>query len=165
MSGPIPGYNFAVRLLDTATMVVGAIGSLFGADTTVDAGFRAVRGLEGTLETERHEEGGLNDRVRIFPTRMSWNNLTLERGVGLSDELWDWYADYLTGRGRRRDGLVVLLNDRQVPVIYWKFIRGLPVRWTGPTLDAQNNGLAIETLEIAHEGLDVQSGPGLFSPI
>jgi phage tail-like protein len=162
---PINGYNFAVRLLDAASMLVTAVGSLFGAHVTADAGFSECRGLEGQLQIEEQPEGGRNDRVLRFPTRMRWSNITLQRGVGLSPDLWAWYASYASGQGTRRDGLIVLMNDAREPVMFWKFTRGLPVRWTGPTLNARAGELAIESLEIAHEGLTVQPGPGLFSPV
>lgn len=162
MSRPVANYNFEVRLLDAATKIVAGVGRLFGADVHVDAGFRQCRGLEGTLEVEPYQEGGRNDTVLQFPTRMAWSNITLERGAGMSEDMWDWYRSYLTGRGKRRDGLIVLVNDRRDPVVYWKFRRGLPVRWTGPTLDALGRDVAIESIEIAHEGLTVQPGPGLF---
>jgi phage tail-like protein len=87
---------------------------------------------------------------------MTWANISLQRGVGRSEDLWDWYFSYLQGRGKRRDGLIMLLN--------WKFKRGLPVKWSGPTLTGTGREIAIETLEIAHEGIEVQPGPGLFGP-
>lgn len=161
---PIASYNFMVRLLDASHLLLGAIGGLFGKEMTADAGFSECRGLEGTLQTQDYPEGGLNDRVRKFPTRMTWSNITLQRGVGLSRDLWDWYFSYMRGEGRRRDGLVMLLNDQRQPVLVWRFTRGLPVKWTGPTLNALTSQVAIETLEIAHEGLEVQAGPGLFGP-
>jgi phage tail-like protein len=159
---PVGNYNFRVRLLDTATILVGAASNLLGIEASADAGFSDCRGLEGTLQLQDHSEGGLNDRVRRFPTRMSWSNIDLQRGVGLTPELWDWYFSYIRGRGKRRDGLILLLNDQRSPVMVWKFKRGLPVKWTGPTLVGKGNDIAIETLEIAHEGLEVQPGPGLF---
>lgn len=165
LTQPIGNYNFAVRLLDAASMLVSGIASLFGVTVTADAGFSEVRGLEGTLQVQEHPEGGTNNRVLKFPTRMTWSNITLSRGVGLSSEMWDWYADYYNGRGMRRDGLIVLMNDAREPVMFWKFKRGLPVKWTGPQLTGKGNEVAIESLEIAHEGLEVQLGPGLFSPV
>ena len=164
LSQPIASYNFMVRLLDASHLLLGAIGGLFGKDLSADAGFSECRGLEGTLQVQDYPEGGLNDRVRKFPTRMTWSTITLQRGVGLSRDLWDWYFSYMRGEGRRRDGLVILLNDQRTPVLVWRFQRGLPVKWTGPTLNAQTSQVAIETLEIAHEGLEVQAGPGLFGP-
>jgi phage tail-like protein len=159
---PVGNYNFYVRLLDASELLVGAIASLFGAHPHVDAGFSECRGLEGTLQTQDYAEGGLNDRVRHFPTRMSWSNVVLQRGVGLSSDLWDWYFSYIRGEGRRRDGMVVLTNDTGDTVMVWKWRRGLPVKWSGPTLQGKGNEVAIETLEIQHEGLEVQRGTGLL---
>jgi phage tail-like protein len=161
---PIGNYNFEVRLLDSATLLVSAVGNLLGLDVSPAAGFSECRGLEGTWQLQEYPEGGLNGGVRRFPTRIAWSNISLLRGVGLSSGLWDWYFSYINGSGRRRDGLILLLNDRRESVMVWKFKRGLPVKWTGPTLSGRGNDVAIETLEIAHEGLEVQPGPGLFGP-
>ena len=70
-----------------------------------------------------------------------------------SSDLWDWYYGFVEGRGKRRDGLIVLQNERRLPVSTWNFKRGLPAKWTGPAFNAEASELAIETLEIAHEGL------------
>ena len=60
----------------------------------------------------------------------------------------------LYGRaGQRRDGVIVLLNDRQLPNNIWYFRRGLPVKYAGPSLNATQSSVAIESIEIAHEGL------------
>jgi phage tail-like protein len=160
--GPVANYNFEVRLLDSATILVSAAANLFGIDTSPDAGFSEVRGLEGTWQLQDYPPGGVNGGVLRFPTRITWTNITLMRGVGLSKDLWDWYSSYVKGTGKRRDGLIMLLNDRREHVMVWKFKRGLPVKWTGPTLTGRGNEVAIESLEVAHEGLEVQPGPGLF---
>ena len=106
-----------------------------------------------SLKVEEYNEGGRNGAVLKFPTRVSWTNLTLKRGMTSSSELWDWHYSFVEGRGKRRDGIVVLQNDLHVPVNIWHFKRGLPVKWSGPALHASQNNVAIETLEIAHEGL------------
>jgi phage tail-like protein len=160
--GPVANYNFEVRLLDSATVLVSAAANLFGIDTSPDAGFSEVRGLEGTWQLQDYPAGGVNGGVLRFPTRITWTNITLMRGVGLSKDLWDWYSSYVKGTGKRRDGLIMLLNDQREHVMVWKFKRGLPVKWTGPTLTGRGNEVAIESLEVAHEGLEVQPGPGLF---
>ncbi len=162
MSAPVANYNFEVRLLDSAAKIVTGVGKLFGADVPVDAGFKECSGLEGTLQVEPYPEGGRNDTTLQFAGRMEWSHITLTKGAGTSAAMWDWYKSFIAGRGKRRDGLIVLHNDLRQPVLTWKFKRGLPVRWSGPTLDAQGRDVAIETLEIAHEGLTVQPGPGLF---
>jgi len=118
------------------------------------AGFAECSGLESTLEVEEYKEGGVNDRVHRFPSRFSFANITLKRGITLDPMLRDWHLSLLRGRTQRRDGLIVLLNEQRLPVLAWKFERGLPVKWTGPGLNASQSGASIETLEIAHEHLE-----------
>jgi phage tail-like protein len=159
---PVGNYNFFVRLLDAGSALVTAVENLLGIDSKPDAGFNECRGLEGTLQMQEWPEGGRFDRTLKFPTRMTWGNITLQRGAGLSSEMWDWYFAYAKGRGLRKDGLIMLMNDEAQPVVVWKFRRGLPARWSGPTMSGRANEVAIESLEIAHEGIEVQPGPGLF---
>ena len=79
--------------------------------------------------------------------------MKVERMVSSGTALWDWHYAFTAGRGSRRDGVIVLLNDRQLPNNIWYFRRGLPVKYTGPALNATQSGVAIESIEIAHEGL------------
>jgi phage tail-like protein len=62
------------------------------------------------------------------------------------------------GEGKRKDGLIVLMNDAREPVKVWKFIKGVPMKWNGPTLNAAQSAVAIEALEISHEGLLLEVG-------
>ena len=62
--------------------------------------------------------------------------------------LYDWFL-----RGERRDGAVVLLGHDGREVLRWAFARGWPCRWEGPAFDARRTEVALELLEIAHEGL------------
>jgi len=154
---PLPAFHFLVALLDTSsafsTVASGASGLALG-------GFSECSGLESTLETVDYLEGGVNDRVHRFPSRMAYGTVTLRRGVGFSEDLWLWHQAFLDGKGTRRDGLIVLQNELRVPIKIWTFRRGLPVKWTGPTLNARASELSIEALEIAHEKLELQLSPG-----
>lgn len=140
---PLPAFNFLVQLIETN-----------GLTLTV-AGFSECSGLDTTLEVQEYQEGGVNDRVHKFPTRFTFSNIVLRRGVTLDPALRDWYGKLLRGQVERRDGLIILLNELRLPVLAWKFERGLPVKYNGPTLNASANESAIETLEIAHERLEV----------
>jgi phage tail-like protein len=153
---PVRGYNFVVSLVDTSS----ALGTLVsGIQNVVLGGFSECSGLETEMRTEDYEEGGNNGTVLHFPKRVSWTHLHLKRGAALSDELWNWYYGFVQGRGKRRDGIVMLQDDEHTPVKIWFFTRGLPVKWTGPSLNALQSQVAIEELEIAHEGLQVHT-PG-----
>jgi phage tail-like protein len=117
------------------------------------AGFSECTGLEMGLDVEEYKEGGNNGTVLRLPTRAKWTNLRLKRGVALSDDLWQWLYGFVQGTVSRRDGVITLQDEQQNPVKVWSFKRGLPVRWTGPTLNAMQSQVAFEELEIAHEGL------------
>ena len=149
---PVGAYNFIVLLVQNAAAVT-AQSALAQATA---GGFSECSGLEATLQIEEYREGGWNHGTRRFPSGAAWTNLRLRRGVAFSDELWDWYSSaFARDRASRRDGVVFLQNDLHLPVKIWRFTRGLPVRWTGPTLNADRSGVAIEELEIAHEGLEL----------
>jgi phage tail-like protein len=138
---PLPAFNFIVQLIESN-----------GVTRTV-AGFSECSGLESTLEVEEYHEGGVNDRVHKFPTRFTFSNITLKRGMTLDPVLRQWHDSLLRGQTQRRDGLILLLNEARVPVLAWKFERGLPIKWSGPSLNATASEASIETLEIAHERL------------
>lgn len=127
-----------------------------------EAGFKAVSGLSGELEVERYAEGGRNDFVHQLPVRHSWGRLTFERGLALGGGMWEWYQAGLSGSlGARRDGVIVLMTPVDRPAIAWTFRGGLAVKWTGPSLDAINDAIALESLEVVHQGLEQYSLPGL----
>ena len=126
--------------------------SFVGSDAAL-GGFSECTGLEMSLKVEEYNEGGRNGAVLKFPTRISWTNISLKRGVTANTKLWDWHYSFVVGRGSRRDGIIVLQNDLHQPLSTWHFKRGLPVKWSGPAMHASQNNVAVETLEIAHEGL------------
>lgn len=118
------------------------------------AGFQEVSGLGGQLEVTAYAEGGENDHVHQLPVRHSWGRISLKRGITNDIRLWLWYqAGLYQSLGARRDGVVTLLTDDGKPVMAWLFRGGLAVKWDGPSLNAGQSALAIEALEIAHEGI------------
>ena len=98
-----------------------------------------------------------------FPTRVKWSNINLKKGVGVSSALWDWHYGFVEGKGKRRDGIIVLQNDLKIPVKIWQFRRGLPVKYTGPSMNAGQSQIAVESIEIAHEGISQVPFTGLAS--
>jgi phage tail-like protein len=151
---PVLNHNFVISLLDSSSTLrlLGSIAMSAIFDVAL-GGFSECVGLEMSLQIEEFREGGNNGRALKFPTRVTWSNITLKKGVSSGTELWDWHYSFAVGRGRRRDGVIVLLDDRQVPHNVWFFRRGLPVKYTGPALNAAQSSVAIESVEIAHEGL------------
>lgn len=154
---PLPAFNFLIALIDNSSTFSAIKSGVMGLAL---GGFAECSGLESTLETFDYLEGGVNDRVHRFPTRLAFSNITLKRGVGFGEDLWLWHQEFVEGKGKRRDGLIILQNELRVPIKIWTFSRGLPVKWTGPTFNAQASEISIETLEVAHEKLELQLSPG-----
>jgi phage tail-like protein len=116
--------------------------------------FQEVTGLGAQLEVTTYAEGGRNDSVHQLPLRHSWGRITLKRGVVRDSGLFSWYqAGLADSLGARRDGAVILLSPDGAPVAAWAFHGGLAAKWSGPDLHAEQNAIAVESLEIAHEGL------------
>lgn len=153
---PVRTYNFLITLVDTSS-ALNTLASAVG--NVLLGGFSECTGIEMELETESYSEGGNNGRVLNFPTRVKWPHIRLKRGMAVGAELWNWHYGFVQGKGKRRDGVIVLQNDAHLPVQLWTFSRGLPVKWTGPSLNASQSQVAIEELEIVHEGLRSHS-PG-----
>ncbi len=153
---PLPAFRFLVALVDTSSPVA-ALGSLASLAL---GGFTECTGLESTVETAEYREGGLNDRLHRFASQTAPTNIVLRRGVGLGEDLWLWHEGFVRGEGVRKDGLVILQDQLGVPIKMWSFSKGIPIKWTGPALHAQQSEVAIETLEIAHEKLELVVSPG-----
>jgi phage tail-like protein len=104
-------------------------------------------GLGARTEVVEVAEGG-RDEPHVLRGNTVFSNIRLERGVVRDHALFDWYL-----RGERRNGAIVLLSEGGQEVLRWTFTRGWPCRWEGPALDARKSEVALELLEIAHEGL------------
>jgi phage tail-like protein len=159
-SDPVLGYNFSISLTDSASPL-SVVFKVVGQAAV--GGFSECSGLDASMEIEEYKEGGNNGLIRKFPSHMKWANLRLRRGIVVNDELWKWYFDYVQGQGKRRDGIVTLMDDQQNPMRAWRFKRGLPVHWVGPSMNAAQSQVAIEELEIGHEGIkEMSSGAAGF---
>jgi phage tail-like protein len=151
---PVLNHNFVISLVDSSSTLAmvesAALSAIFDVPL---GGFSECTGLEMSLKVEEYKEGGRNSAVLKFPTRVEWTNITLKKGMGAGTALWDWHYGFVEGRGKRRDGIIALLTDLHVPNNIWHFRRGLPVKYSGPSLNATQNNVAIESIEIAHEGI------------
>lgn len=155
---PVLGYNFLVTLIDSG----GKVESLFSSlQRPPLGGFSECSGLEMTMQPEEYREGGRNGAVLKFANRVTWTNIRLRRGLATSNALWDWHYALVEGRVQRRDGIITLQNDQRRPIRIWRFTRGLPIKWNGPALNANQGQVAIEELEIAHEGMKLGAAAAL----
>jgi phage tail-like protein len=153
---PLGAFNFYITLIDSSNLVGTVLTAVLGYAV---AGFSECTGLDATVEVADYREGGVNGYVHKFATRATYSNLVLKHGaIYLYDDLWDWHYSWVQGTGKRKDGLIVLLNEAGLPAKIWKFKRGIPTKWVGPTLNAAQSAVAFESLDIAHEGLELELG-------
>jgi phage tail-like protein len=124
-------------------------------DGITEAAFQEAGGLDSTIDMIEHREGGENITTRKIPGQVKFSNITLKRGLTDNTELYDWHRQWVDGdpAAPRKNGSIVLLDRQGQEKARWNFFNGWPCKWTGPSLNAEQNDIAIEALEIAHEGL------------
>ncbi|MBM7116688.1 phage tail protein [Archangium primigenium] len=122
------------------------------------AGFKECSGLESTIGAVKYREGTDPTLAqRQLPGLQSVSNIVLKRGISQDNALWEWHKQAIEGKVTRRDISIVLRDDQGNDKIWWNVKNCWPTKWSGPTLDATSESTAIETLELAHEGISVQS--------
>lgn len=119
------------------------------------AAFHEASGFDSTIDVTEHREGGENTTVRKLPSLTKYSNITLKWGVTDDRELYNWHRQWVTGdaAAQRVNGSVVLLDRAGQEKVRWNFVNAWPAKWTGPSFQAEGNDVAIETLELAHEGV------------
>ncbi len=179
LAQPVPQINFMVTMMDASPAgLFGAAsaslgGQLAGALAStalsfVVGGFSEVSGLDAEMEVETYHQGGDNATLRKFFKGPRYANITLKRGVTFNGDLWDWHRSVVEAPHApvRKNGIIVLLDRNgptdtglgipgldRTPVAAWMFRRALPERVQGPQLNAKGKELAIESIEMTHEGL------------
>lgn len=135
---PFRGFNFIVEI-----------------DGIAKAGFSEVSGLELEIAAVEYREGGDPPSiVRKLPGLVKYTNIVLKRGFTSDSSLWDWIKTVLDGNARRAAMKITLLDDQGQPAVSWKVREAWPCKYGGPEMNAKDNDIAIELLEICHEGLE-----------
>lgn len=123
-------------------------------------GFTEVSGLTQENQMIEYRAGDFPEYSTIkMPGLRKFNNITLKRGIMQSDnKFFQWLISGMKlSKVDRKDLSISLLNEKHEPVMTWKVNRAFPVKLEGPQLKATGNEVAIESLEIAHEGLEIQN--------
>lgn len=123
-------------------------------DGITRAAFHECSGFDSMIDVIEHREGGENTTLRKLPGMTKYSNIVLKRGITDDKQLYDWHIKAVKGQVDRKNGSILLLDRAGQEVARWNFIRAWPSKWTGPSLTAEGNDLAIETLELAHEGVE-----------
>ena len=133
---PYRGFNFLVEL-----------------DGITRAGFQECSGLGTSTDAVEYREGSDPGHKRKLTGLNTFSNITLKWGITDSEELWKWRETVVNGRAERKNGSIILLDEAGNEKVRWNFLNAWPTKWTGPTFNATDNGVAVETLELAHEEL------------
>lgn len=123
-------------------------------DGITQAGFAECTGFGASNDPIEYREGGENTTVRKLPGVTKYPNITLKWGITDSRELYDWFRDITQGKVERKNGSIILNDLDGTEKVRWNFVRGWPTKWDGPDFNAKGTDVAIETLEIAHEGIE-----------
>lgn len=122
-------------------------------------GFTEVTGLGTETEVIEYRDGANPGYSKQkIPGMQKFGNVTLKRGVFASDnEYFDWWNTVSLNTVTRRDVTVSLLNEAHEPVMVWKVKNAWPAKITSPDLKSDGNEIAIESIELAHDGLSIQN--------
>jgi phage tail-like protein len=138
---PFTGFNFMVDL-----------GGIGGEDQPA-GGFMLVEGLGVTIDQLEYRVGNeKSSTVRKLPGLRRYSNLTLKRGFLTDTRLWDWInAD----PPDKRTVVITMLDEQRVPRVRFVLHQAWICKWEGPELNAKGTEVAIESIELSHEGLEV----------
>ena len=119
------------------------------------AGFSECSGLTSETDPIEYREGFEDITVRKLPGLKKFGNVTLKRGVDVGQHFFDWRKSVMDGSIDRRNISIILLDEQRTEQVRYNLSNAWPIKWTGPELKASANEIAVETLEIAHEGVSI----------
>jgi phage tail-like protein len=135
---PAPGFNFLVQILTVA-------------------GFSECSGLSSETDVVEYREGADPTlTVRKLPGLTRYSPVVLKRGITTNRELWDWRQTVIDGHLVRRAVAITLLGEAGAPVARWTLREAWPSKWEAPHFRARANEVAIEALELVHEGIHLE---------
>jgi len=122
-------------------------------------GFTEVSGLDVETEVVEYRHGASPEYSKVkMPGMQKFSNITLKRGTFKSDnEYFAWWNTVKLNTIERRDITISLLNEEHEPVVTWKVKNAWPTKIQSTDLKADGNEVAIESMEIVHEGLTIQN--------
>ncbi len=126
-------------------------------DGITKAGFSESSGLNAESNVIEYREGDEDLNIRKLPGLNKYGNVTLKRGISDDPELFNWFKAVMDGDIKRDESMsIVLYDEKRQEKVRWNLRNAWPCKWTGTDLKANANEIAIESIEIAHEGVERQ---------
>ena len=120
--------------------------------------FSEASGLTAEGDAVDYREGtDLQSNVRKVPGLQTYSDITLKRGYTQDKSLWSWYGNIVNGQADRRNVTIVLMNEARQPVLRWHAENAWVKKIEGPALKASGNEIAMESVELVHEGLTIET--------
>ncbi len=117
-------------------------------------GFSEATGFDASIDVIEYREGDMTAETPMKIAGLKkYGNITLKQGLTDSRVMYDWLAAGVNGEVQRKTLTLTLLNDTQAPAASWQIINAWPTKYTAPDFNATASEIAIETIEIAHEGM------------
>src|SRR5690606_3959654 len=123
-------------------------------------GFTEVTALNNTTEDIEYRDGANPDYAAVaMPGQRKFSKVTLKRGTFSKDnQFYEWFNSVSLNTIERRDLIISLLNENHEPVVVWKVKNAWPTKITPTDLKSDGNEVAMESVELVHEGLTIQNG-------
>ncbi|KNG93068.1 phage tail protein [Pseudaestuariivita atlantica] len=140
---PLPKFFFSVEISD-----IGRVS------------FQEVSGLDVETQVIEYRAGNSPVFSTIkMPGMIQSSNVTMRKGIFVNDnKFWDWFSQIKMNTIARKSVTISLLDQEASPTMVWKLSNAFPVKIQGTDLKADGNEVAVETLEIAHEGIVIENG-------
>ncbi len=116
-------------------------------------GFSEVTGFDASIDVMEYREGDMVQTPMKVPGLKKYGNITLRQGLADSMVLYEWIAEGVNGAVSRKTVTITLLDEEEAPAASWQVTDAWPMRYTAPDFNATSSEIAIETLELAHEGM------------
>ena len=118
--------------------------------------FSEVQGLDVSIDVVDYRAGDSKVNTdQKLPGLYRVSDVTLERGLTQDLSLWNWINSAMSGNTVRASVAITLLDQADHPVLVWRLRNAWPRKWSGPVLHAHSSDVAMEELELCHEGLEL----------
>lgn len=122
-----------------------------------DVRFQTVSGLTVEYDMEEYKEGGENRFTHKLPVRTKYADMVLKRGMLTDSTVIEWFLDAFRNREFVPANVnVILMNEKSEPLRTWKVAHAIPKKWTVSDLNANENALVIETMELSYRYFTIQ---------